>query len=147
MDMLCGVICRAKTKSSICLIYKKIDTVFWLCKAFWLCRQWRGDVKPSLSFYCSRRQIYAARGCITFALRLYSPDLHVIIIITIPSKGTIPISQSQRGTSALDPASTPPLPHPTCLTLAPVACFSHRLTPYKIVGHFFGRSYLRLALE
>ena len=31
--------------------------------------------------------------------------------------------------------------------LAPVAetGFSHRLTPYKIVGHFFGRSYLYLS--
>ena len=36
----------------------------------------------------------------------------------------------------------------TCIEITPVAetGFSHRLTPYKNVGHFFGRLYLRLAL-
>ena len=32
-------------------------------------------------------------------------------------------------------------------TWANVAEYSHIFTPYKIVGHFFGRSYLRLAFE
>ena len=34
-----------------------------------------------------------------------------------------------------------------CLSIAPVAetGFSHRLTAYKIVGHFFGLSYLNIS--
>ena len=35
----------------------------------------------------------------------------------------------------------------TSVALAPVAetCFSHRLTAYKVVGHFFGLSYLNIS--
>ena len=48
-----------------------------------------------------------------------------------------------RPRSTINPADVVSKRHPPQLT--PVAGFSHRLTAYKIVGHFFGLSYRKIS--
>ena len=89
--------------------------------------------------------ISALRTQVTHAQKTQS--LLSSFLVTSGDNSSPPPTRTQSGATSL------PLPMQTssraCLNTVwflDAKGFSHRLTPYKIVGHFFGRSYLNISL-